>query len=225
MRCSGQLPLPSMLWALLLTGAGRAAMVPGTSYLGNVRNAPRRGFFLGCEPNVPGAETPHPACPASCRQSCPPAPGWLPVCVPGSSILGAPGASLLQKGGTVSPSLKGVWGAGCQAWGRKVPQQTGWRWQDVAVPGARCWAGWQQVLGLRHPLLLTQVCTHPAGDLASWHGASQAGFGGELGPWAGAQGCGPASGHRSWQCSLCQCRSLRCLGVVQVAAGASEVPG
>lgn len=57
-----------------------SAAVPGTSYLGNVRNAPRWGFFLRGEPSVPGAETPHPACPASRRQRCPLAPGCLPAC-------------------------------------------------------------------------------------------------------------------------------------------------
>lgn len=96
---------------------------------------------------------------------------------------------------------------------------------DLGVPGAGCWAGWQQVLGLRCPLLPAQVCTHPAGGLAQ---CVEGRFGGELGAWAGAQGRGPVSGHRSWQRSLCCCRSLGCLGArpsaVQVPAGASKAP-
>lgn len=73
---------------------------------------------------MPGTETPHPACPATCSPS---APGWLPT-----------GAGLEQPWGSWSitpaeqgygvPLLQGVlgswhriWVAGCQAWGCRVP--------------------------------------------------------------------------------------------------------
>lgn len=151
-RCGSQWPLPNVPWALLPAGAGRAAMVPGTSYLGNVRNAPRRGFFRRREPSVPGAETPHSACPASCRQRCPLAPGWLPACAklehPWGSRVITP-----AEWGMVFPSSEGVWGPGTGAGlqgarpgdtgchGRKAGASRTWQ---CPAPGAglassKCW--------------------------------------------------------------------------------------
>lgn len=216
-RCGGRQSLPSVPRALLPTGAGRAAAVPGTSYLGNVRNAPRRGFFLPREPSVPGAETPHPACPASCRQRCPPAHGWLPTCAGHEHPWGSRGIAPTKRGHGV-PLLEGglgswhkSWAAGCQAWGRRVLRQTGWCWQDLAAPGTGCWAGWQKMPGLRRPLLPTQVCTHPAGDLALWCGASRSGL------WGTARSLG-------WSAGMWSCQRPPLLALLSVPVQEPRVP-
>lgn len=104
-RCSGRLPHPSVPRALLPTGAGRAAAVPGTSYLGNVRNAPCRGFFLPREPSVPGAETPTPCLPCLVQAALP-CGTWLAA----SMCRARASLGLPQSGNMMFPSSSEVWG-------------------------------------------------------------------------------------------------------------------
>lgn len=125
-RCRGQLPLPSVPRALL------APPVPGTSYLGNVRNAPRWGFPCSAG-GVCQEQTP--ACPARCL----PVPG---VSIPrGQQEDGVRGAS---------PSWHRGWAAGhrvrgCRYW-RCWEKSLGCRnagsalvWDEATGP----WAGAQ----------------------------------------------------------------------------------
>lgn len=138
-------------------------LVPGTSYLGNVRNALCWGFFLLCEPNpsVPGTETPHPACSASCRHCCP---GWLPAGAGLEHPWGSWSITPAQQGYGV-PSSKGAWGPGTGS------RLQGARPGDAGCRGASWWMfGGEPGTGLEHRHVFLSPATAPCAS----EGASSA---------------------------------------------------